>query len=62
MNVGLLSEISAVKARLDRFAKIERVATDEIGWIALAYGCTRHRAKQMIDQARKTKVQACRPS
>lgn len=37
---------------LDGFAKLERKATDEIGWIALRYSTTRDKAEKMIVAAR----------
>jgi hypothetical protein len=40
-----------ILARLANFEKLERRATDQVGWIALAYGVTRRRAAQMINEA-----------
>jgi hypothetical protein len=42
----------AIRARLAVFAKLERRATDEIGWIQLAYGVSRAKAARMIDTAK----------
>lgn len=51
-----------VMARLKVFEKIENKATDEVGWIALAFSVTRGKAQRMIDEARKltAKETACR--
>ncbi len=37
---------------LDQFEGLERKNTDEIGWIALKYSCSRARAEKMIKAAR----------
>ena len=41
--------------RLESFRKLERKSTDEIGWIALAYSCSRTEAEKMIQAATKSK-------
>lgn len=41
-----------ILARLDTFNRLERKATDEAGWIALAYSCSPAKAKKMIAEAR----------
>jgi hypothetical protein len=41
-----------ILASLGHFAKLERTNTDEIGWIALRYCCTRAKAERMIAQAK----------
>jgi hypothetical protein len=41
--------------RLESFRKLERKSTDEIGWIALAYSCSRAEAEKMIQAATKSK-------
>lgn len=38
--------------RLTRFSQLERQATDEVGWIALAYSVSRSKADKMITEAR----------
>jgi hypothetical protein len=38
--------------RLDAFAKLQRSATDEAGYIAMVYSCSRSRALVMIAAAR----------
>jgi hypothetical protein len=41
-----------ILASLGHFAKLERMHTDEVGWIALRYCCTRAKAERMIAQAK----------
>ena len=38
---------------LNQFGRLERQATDEIGWIALKYSCGRPKAERMITYARE---------
>lgn len=38
--------------RLKRFEQLKRKATDEAGWIALAYSASRQTAEEMIQAAR----------
>lgn len=47
-----LDKADEIMARLRRFEALERKATDEIGWIALAYSCSREVATRMIETAR----------
>jgi hypothetical protein len=47
------SQRENVLARLAAFEKLERRATDQVGWIALGLGVTRRRAAQMIAEARR---------
>ena len=44
----------SILARVASFAKLERKATDEVGWIMLAYGVSRAKAARMIEDAKKT--------
>lgn len=42
-----------VLKRLEGYAKLARKDTDEAGWIAMSYSCTRNRALHMIEDARR---------
>ena len=46
-----LSKAKDIARRLKSFAELDRKATDEIGWIALAYSCSRVKAGIMIANA-----------
>lgn len=48
-------KIDDIIRRLENLHKLERKSTDEIGWIALAYSCSRAEAEKMIQAATKTK-------
>lgn len=41
--------------RLESFRQLERKSTDEVGWIALAYSCSKAEAEKMIQAATKFK-------
>jgi hypothetical protein len=43
-----------VLRRLEIFNSLARKSTDEIGWIALAYSCSREEAMRLIFAARDT--------
>jgi len=38
---------------LEQYASLERKATDEIGWIALKFSCSRAQAEKWIAAARR---------
>lgn len=42
-----------VLARLASFEKLDRKTCDQTDWIALAYGCNRNKAHELIDAARE---------
>lgn len=45
-------EAPSIVRSLTRFDVLERKATDEIGWIALRYSCSRAQAEKKIATAR----------
>lgn len=46
-------EAQSIVRSLERFNDLQHKATDEVGWIALRYSCTRTKAERMIAQARE---------
>jgi hypothetical protein len=49
MNVGDARDLAK---RIQGFYRLERRATDEVGWIQLAYSCTRAQAEAKIERAK----------
>lgn len=45
--------LKVVLAMLESFALLSRKATDEIGWIALKFSCSRMEADRLIREARR---------
>lgn len=45
-------EAESIVRSLEGFNRLERKNTDEVGWIALRYSCTRAKAERMIETAR----------
>lgn len=52
-----LTEARTIIGMLERFAALERKATDEVGWVALKLSCDRRTAQRRIIAARK-KIEA----
>ena len=48
-----LDRAENVLARLRVFEKLDRKATDEVGWIALAFSVNRKQAEKLMAQAKK---------
>ena len=53
-------EAQDIMDRLASFEKIEHKATDEAGWIALAYSCSRGQAEKKIEKAKAIMAKAQR--
>ena len=49
------AKLDNVMARLAVYERLERKATDEVGWISLAFSCTRAKAAKLIEEARRAK-------
>lgn len=53
--------LALVRDFLASFARLERRATDEAGWIALKLSCSRHEAERLIERATKPAAEPARP-